>query len=444
MVEQETNESLKCIRTDNGGEYIGEFDQYCKIHGMLHEQSVPKTPQHNGLAERMNRTIVEKVRCLLSHSNLPTTFWMEALFVTIQIINLSPTTILEGVVLEKVWSRNKVSYKHLRVYGCRIFVHVPKNERSKLDNISRQCVYLSYGDDKFGYKLYDPVMKKVVRSRDVVFFEDQSIKDFDKEAQIDLGDRGLVELDSDDEDETTSTPNMSNGAAELGVGNNIVVDDVIEEDRSKEEFHVFEQVARDLSSVERVETRPAVRVSTRAQVPSSRYMVAPHEYVLFTDEGEPICYQEAIQVEDKLEWISAMEDEINSLMKNKTYILVDRVPNQKVLKNRDRKQRMLWLSQEKYILKVLARFNMESSKPISCLLGAHFKLSSKLSPEKKYDDKHMKNVAYASVMGNLMYAIIYTRLDLAYSIGLFSRFLSRPGKEHWEAVKWVFRYLKGT
>ncbi|GAA0166906.1 hypothetical protein LIER_21961 [Lithospermum erythrorhizon] len=49
---------------------------------------------------------------------------------------------------------------------------------------------------------------------------------------------------------------------------------------------------------------------------------------------------------------------------------------------RDRKQWMLWLSQEKYILQVLERFNMESSKPVSCSLGAHFKLSSKLSPRR--------------------------------------------------------------
>ena len=74
LVERETGETLKCIRTDNGGEYIGMFNVYCKKHGIRHEQSVPKTPQHNGLAERMNRTIVEKIRCMLSHSNLPPTF----------------------------------------------------------------------------------------------------------------------------------------------------------------------------------------------------------------------------------------------------------------------------------------------------------------------------------------------------------------------------------
>ncbi|GAA0152214.1 hypothetical protein LIER_10750 [Lithospermum erythrorhizon] len=87
---------------------------------------------------------------------------------------------------------------------------------------------------------------------------------------------------------------------------------------------------------------------------------------------------------------------------------------------------------------------MESSKPVSCPLDAHFKLSSKLSTEKKDDVEHMKNVPYASVVGSLMYAMLCTRPDLAYSVGMFSRFLSRPGKKYWEAVKWVFRYLMGT
>ncbi|GJR49520.1 G-type lectin S-receptor-like serine/threonine-protein kinase [Tanacetum coccineum] len=62
---------LKCIRSDNGGEYIGPFDAYCREHGIQHQKTPPKTPQLNGLAERMNRTLVERVRCLLSHAGLP-------------------------------------------------------------------------------------------------------------------------------------------------------------------------------------------------------------------------------------------------------------------------------------------------------------------------------------------------------------------------------------
>ena len=73
-VERETKKKIKCIRTNNGGEYIGPFDAYCKEQGIRHQFTPPKTPQLNGIAERMNRTIVERVRCLLSHAKLPKNF----------------------------------------------------------------------------------------------------------------------------------------------------------------------------------------------------------------------------------------------------------------------------------------------------------------------------------------------------------------------------------
>ena len=59
-------------------------------------------------------------------------------------------------------------------------MYIPKDERSKLDDKTKQCIFLGYGHEEFGYRLWDPVDKKVIRSRDVIFFEDQTIKDFDK------------------------------------------------------------------------------------------------------------------------------------------------------------------------------------------------------------------------------------------------------------------------
>ena len=66
---------LKRLRTDNGGEYISrEFKEYCSNDGTRHEKMVPGTPQHNGVIERMNRTIVEKVRCMLNLAKLSKSF----------------------------------------------------------------------------------------------------------------------------------------------------------------------------------------------------------------------------------------------------------------------------------------------------------------------------------------------------------------------------------
>ena len=129
-------------KVSNGGEYRGPFKAYCRTHGIKLEKTPPKTPQLNGVAERMNRTIEEKVRCMLSHANLPKSFWDEAVKTAMTLINLSPSQPLKGKIPEEVWYGKKASYNHLKVFGCRAFVHIPKDERVKLDAKTKECIYL--------------------------------------------------------------------------------------------------------------------------------------------------------------------------------------------------------------------------------------------------------------------------------------------------------------
>ena len=111
---------------------------------------------------------------------------------------------------------------------------------------------------------------------------------------------------------------------------------------------------------------------------------------------------------------------------------------------RDRKSRVLHLSQKNYIERILRRFNMHEAKPVNTPFAAHFKLSSALSPTTETDMEYMARVPYSSVVGSLMYAMICTRPDLAYAVSMVSRYMANPGKEHWKAVQWIFRYLRGT
>ena len=110
----------------------------------------------------------------------------------------------------------------------------------------------------------------------------------------------------------------------------------------------------------------------------------------------------------------------------------------------DRKAKKLWLSQEKYIEQVLERFNMKHAKPVSTPLGAHFKLRKKSCSSSKKEKKDIALTIYSSVVGSLKYAMVYTQPDIAHAIGVVSRFMVNPGKDHWEAVKWIFRYLRGS
>lgn len=172
-VERENGRKVKCVQEDNGGKYRGLFEYYCRLHGIKLEKSVPKTPQHNGVAKRMNRTIEERIRCMLSYAKLPKSFWGEAMRTAVDLINLSPPVPLNGDVPERVWRGKYVSYDPLRVFGCRAFVHILKDKRSKVDDKEKPCIFLGYGHEEFGYRLWDPLNKKIIRSMDVVFLEDQ-------------------------------------------------------------------------------------------------------------------------------------------------------------------------------------------------------------------------------------------------------------------------------
>lgn len=617
LVERQTGKKLKCIKSDNGGEYIGSLNRYCREQGIRHKTTPPKTPQLNGVAERMNRTLIERVRCLLSHAKLPKTFWAEALSTVVHVLNLSPCSPLKFDIPERVWTGKDVSYDHLRVFGCKAFVHIPKDERSKLDVKTRQCVFLGYGLDEFGYKFYDPVEKKLVRSRDAVFVENQTIEDIDRVKE--MGSRTDDSIDSEIVP-PTEVPEQ------VGDENQIEQQDAVDAPIDDEDELPAPEAPASFQ----------LRRSSRVRQPSTRYSSDIYE-INFTDNGEPECYAEAVEDEHKEEWIEAMQDEMKSLHENNTFELVKLPKGKRALTNkwvyrvkqeehssrprykarlvvkgfnqrkgidfdeifspvvkmssirvvlglaasldleveqmdvktaflhgeleeeiymeqpegfevkgkedyvcklkkslyglkqaprqwykkfesvmgeqgyrkttsdhcvffqkfsdgdfiilllyvddmliigknasrinqlkkqlsksfamkdlgpakqilgiritRDRNARKLWLSQEKYIEKVLRRFNMDNAKAVSSPLANHFRLSSKQSPSTEKEKASMQRVPYASAVGSLMYAMVCTRPDIAHAVGVVSRFLSNPGKEHWIAVKWIFRYLRGT
>jgi hypothetical protein len=92
----------------------------------------------------------------------------------------------------------------------------------------------------------------------------------------------------------------------------------------------------------------------------------------------------------------------------------------------------------------LRRFNMQDCKPISTPLPINYKLSSSMNPSNEAERMEMSRVPYASAVGSLMYAMICTRPDIAQAVGAVSRFMADPGKEHWDVVKRILRYIKGT
>ena len=172
-------------------------------------------------------------------------------------------------------------------------MHVPKDERSKLDAKTRQCIFLGYDDEKWGYKCYDPVDKKVLRSRDVVFLEDQTVENFEDGDKLDAHIRDLpsfelshdvektrphVASDSDSDDDAPQGQAVGHGNnSEADLGNNIEADFEVQQEDGNQQNQETEVLRR----------------STREKISSSKYPAT--EYVLLTDCGEPVCYKEALE-----------------------------------------------------------------------------------------------------------------------------------------------------
>ena len=111
--------------------------------------------------------------------------------------------------------------------------------------------------------------------------------------------------------------------------------------------------------------------------------------------------------------------------------------------NRNRDQSSLSISQATNCEKLVKRFNLSEAKPVTIPIAQHFKLSSASSP-KDIDLEHkqqMERVPYSQAMGSLMYLMISTKPDLSYSTSLVSKYMFNPGRRHWEATKWIIRYL---
>ena len=108
---------------------------------------------------------------------------------------------------------------------------------------------------------------------------------------------------------------------------------------------------------------------------------------------------------------------------------------------RDRVARILSFSKKGYIEKLLHRFNMQNAKTVTTPLTAPFRLSSALCPQSDEKVAYMSRVTYSSVVGSLMYVMMCSRPNLAYAISAVSRYMEKPGKEHWKEVQWIMRYL---
>ncbi len=152
-VENFTGTKVKTLRTDNGGGKFtsNAFQAHLKACGVRHELTIPKISEQNGAAEHLNHTLVEMMSAMLLDAKLPHRFWAEAVSTAAYVRNRSLTSAVVGTTPHQAWFGKKPRVDHLRVFGCTVYVHIPKDERGKLDSKTRKSILLGYGSVQTGY-----------------------------------------------------------------------------------------------------------------------------------------------------------------------------------------------------------------------------------------------------------------------------------------------------
>lgn len=292
-VEKETGVFIKCLRTDRGGEFnSSDFKLFCEKEGIRRQLTTAYTPHQNGVAERKNRTVMNMVRCMLAAKKVPKSFWPEAVKWTFYILNRSPTLAVKNITSLEAWSGIKPSVDHFKIWGSVAHVHIPDNKRGKLDDKSFPCIFLGVSDESKGYHLYDPISKKIVVSKDVVF-EEEKAWDWGSnfKAQIDTeltwGDDGSDD-ESNEENEDVEQSEI-NTAPNEGTSNT-----------TGGRLRKTPTWMRDYESGEGL-----------SEEEETTYMVTG-------DINDPLYFEDAVKEE---KWKEAMDKEINSIEKNNTWSL---------------------------------------------------------------------------------------------------------------------------
>lgn len=292
IAEAETkwNSKVSKIRCDNGLEYNNtELKTWTKKRGTVIDFTTPYTPQLNGKAERLNRTLLEKVRALLFDSRLDKEMWGEALYVATYLTNRSPTAGL-SITPAEMWFQRKPDLSGIQMFGAKAYAKCLTYTR-KLDDRTNDYVFIGYGLNC--YRLWDAKKRKIVLSRDVIVENKKSgVERKETEIKLDFSEDSEIDEDSnqidDEEDELQLETEVTDNAP-----------DENEEQPASNKDTTTEEV--DKPTRPKRETRRPSRLN---------------DFVYLT-------YDEALTGEEKSKWAEAIQEEKDSLTRNNTWTVVD-------------------------------------------------------------------------------------------------------------------------
>lgn len=318
LVENQMSKKVKVLRTDNGLEFCNiKFNEYCAKNGIERHRTCTYTPQQNGVAERMNRTIMEKVRCMLDESGLEEKFWAETAATAAYLINRSPASAVDHNVPEQLWLNRNPGYKHLRRFGSIAYVH---QDQGKLKPRALKGVFLGYPQGTKGYKVWLLDEERCVVSRNVVFNEELVFKDLQSESNTPYVTKTAVEINSEEKQNLETS--AEGGALPVQVSD------------SEEEYYDPEGVITGSANLKDYQlARDRVRRAPKPPAKLNDYTQFAFALVMAedVDSEEPGCFHDAKNDKDWEKWNGGMSEEMQSLWKNATWDIVDRPKDQKVI-----------------------------------------------------------------------------------------------------------------
>lgn len=345
MAEAEHSTRVSSIRSDNGGEFLSTaFNAWLSEKGIQRELTTAHSPWQNGVVERMNRTVVEGSRTLLSDAKLPKTLWVLACYATIYCRNRSPTSTLSNSTPYEQWHHVKPNHLHLRRFGCLAYRHIRKEERSKFDPKAAPYTFVGYALDSSAYLLWDG--NDIIKSRDVHFVEHLLGTEADQ-AKVDDVSSSINEEDGEDSKEGDQLLTSSTAASSLKpISHN---DEFVSSEApaissspglmssplTKKAEKAMKRLKKELG--DRNQSGPKdVAPSIIAQVAPSTiahlaYIVYGSAYITSDLGSDTPTYLEAISSAKAPEWKKAMDREIASLKEAGTFTVCKLPPGFKAI-----------------------------------------------------------------------------------------------------------------
>ena len=176
IIENHSERRVKTPRTNNGGEYTSkEFESFCKDVRIKRELTTPYNPQQNGVAERKNIAIMEVVKTMIYDQDLLILLWVEATRTVVYVQGRISHSAIGFKTVEEMFMGKKLEVSHLKIFGCPVYVHIPKEKRTKLDPSGKKGIFVGYCEVSKAFRIYIPGFHHMDISRDVTFYKELSL-----------------------------------------------------------------------------------------------------------------------------------------------------------------------------------------------------------------------------------------------------------------------------